>query len=92
MPHCEQARLHPARDAGFRIDVLGVVAGRLGRDHEAAGYLLAREPAGQEPQDVDLAGRKPCRAVPAASNLVPGGNENRIDDLSVQPAGSHLGA
>ena len=72
--------------------MLDVVADRLGRDHEPLGDLLVREPAREQPQDLDLARGQPGRALAAPRDAMAGGAEHRLDGLGVEPARPDVGA
>src|ERR1700721_2370604 len=61
--HREQAGGHAAGGADLDVDVLDVIARGLGRDDQTRGDLLTRQPPGQQPQYVDLAGGKPGRSL-----------------------------
>src|SRR6476646_3154529 len=67
----EEARGHAGGRIDLRVDVLDVVASRLGRDHELGGDLLARQAARDQPQDVDLAGRQSGRPLAAPADVMP---------------------
>ena len=64
--------------------VLGVMTRRC-------GDLLVREPAGQEPQHLDLARGQPGRALAPPADAVAGGVEHGVDRGAVHPPGAHLG-
>ena len=75
MLHREQARGHPARHADLHVDVLDVVASRLGSDHQACAICLLDKPSvtsrrTSTSRAVSPAGpsrRRTARCPPAAS-------------------------
>ena len=83
-PCCIANRLgsRPSGGADLGVDVLDVVGDRLRRDHELLGDLLVREPAGEQPQHLDLALGQPGGAFAAARDAVAGGAEHRLDDVA----------
>jgi hypothetical protein len=90
--HREQRRGGAARSADLRVDVLDVVASGLWRDHETLGDLLVRQPASDEPEDLDLARGESRRPLEAARDAVAGGAENRLDGTTVEPSRPDIGA
>jgi hypothetical protein len=70
------------------VDVFHVIAGRLGRDHQSFGYLLVGQAAGEQDQDLDLAGGQACQRFPAPRHPVPGRLEHGVHGRAVQAAGS----
>src|SRR3954447_13683064 len=89
--HGEQRRPGPRPAADLRIDVGHVVLDRPRRDDQAGGDLLVRHPAGEQPQDLDLAlGQLAGVRAPARGRVARGG-EYRLDRLGVEPAGVALG-
>jgi len=54
--HGEQRGGGPAGGADLGVDVLDVVAGHLGRDHQSFGYLLVGQAAGQQVQRASIRG------------------------------------
>ncbi len=78
MLHREHRGGGPAGGADLGVDVLDVVAGRLGRDDQPFGYLLAGPAAGEQDQDLDLAGGQPGDGLPAACHPVAGCLEHGV--------------
>ena len=64
----------------------------LRRDHEPLGDLLVREPAREQPQDLDLARGQARGAFAPARDAVPGRAEHGLDGVGVEAAGLHLRA
>ena len=94
MPHGEQRGGGPAGRADLGVDVLDVVAGCLGRDHQSFGYLLVGQATGEQDQDLGLAGgqgRGPGQPFPAPRPPVPGRLEHGVHGRAVQAAGPDLG-
>jgi len=96
LPHLllgEQAVLHREHRGGgtagsvdLGVDVLDVIAGRLGRDHQSFGYLLVGQAAGEQDQDLDLAGGQACgpgQRLPAPRHPVPGRLEHGVRGRAV---------
>src|SRR3954469_16586969 len=88
--HGEQRRPGPRPAADLRIDVGHVVLDRPRRDDQARGDLLVRHPAGEQPQDLDLALGQLARVRAPAGGRVARGGEYRLDRLGVEPAGVAL--
>ncbi len=87
-PCCIAKRLARARFEApiFSVDVLDVVGDRLRCDHEVLGDRLVRQPAREQPQDLDLPRGEPRRTVAAAHHAMTGGAEHRLDGLRVEAA------
>jgi hypothetical protein len=102
LPHLllgEQAVLHgehrgggPAGGVDLGVDVLDVIAGRLRRDHQSFGYLPVGQAAGEQDEDLDLAGGQAGQGLPAPRQPVPGRLEHGVHRRAVQAAGPDLGS
>ena len=94
MLHGEHRGGGAAGGVDLGVDVFHVIAGRLGRDHQSFGYLLVGQAAGEQDQDLDLAGgqaRGRGQRLPAPRHPVPGRLEHGVHGRAVQAAGPDLG-
>src|SRR3954447_10440895 len=84
----EQRRPRAGGDAGLGVDVLDVVADRLGRDAQPLGDLLVGQAAGDEAQDLDLALGQPARLRHPLRRALARGRAHRVGGLAVERAGA----
>jgi len=81
--HREHRGGGPAGGVDLGVDVFHVIAGRLGRDHQSFGYLLVGQAAGEQDQDLDLAGGQACQRFPAPRHPVPGRLEHGVHGRAI---------
>ena len=86
----EQGGRAPGRHPDLRVDVLDVVVGRLGRDHQPLGDLPGCQPEGEQAEHLRLAPGQAGRERWPGMAAMPGGVEDPLDGLAVEPSiGGH---
>src|SRR5688500_2481664 len=76
-------------DGDLRVDVLDVVVDGADGDGERCGDLLVAQAAGEEDEDLDLAGGEAGGGGDAGGGVA-GGGEDAIDGAAAQAAGAGL--
>src|SRR5438552_17644567 len=89
--HGEERCAGSVGDADLRVDVLDVIADRLGGNHQAGCDVLVRQAACGESEHVDLAVRETSDVDAAAGDAVAGCGEHRMYGFGVVASGSGVG-